>query len=56
MVTFWLRQHQQDTGLADVVVEAVDDWLLTEWPLATFVFRVLPMSSPVSSSLCEDSL
>jgi hypothetical protein len=42
MVTFWLRQDQQDTDLADVVVEAVNDWLLTEWPLATYVFRVLP--------------
>ncbi|HET7356505.1 MAG TPA: hypothetical protein VFJ09_07500 [Nocardioidaceae bacterium] len=42
MVTFWLRQDQQDTGLADVVVEAVNHWLLTEWPLAGHVFRVLP--------------
>jgi hypothetical protein len=29
MVTFWLRQDQQDTGLADVVAEAVNNWLLT---------------------------
>ena len=42
MVTFWLRQDQQDNGLADVVVEAVNDWLLTEWPLATHFFRVRP--------------
>lgn len=42
MVTFWLRQDQQETDLADVVVEAVNDWLLTEWPLSTYVFRVLP--------------
>lgn len=42
MVTFWLRQSQQDTGLADVVVEAVNDWLVTEWPLQTHLFRVLP--------------
>lgn len=42
MVTFWLRQSQQDTGLADVVVETVNDWLLTEWPLRTHLFRVLP--------------
>lgn len=42
MVTFWLRQDQQDTGLADIVVEAVDDWLFSEWPLATHLFRVLP--------------
>ncbi|WP_250030943.1 hypothetical protein [Paractinoplanes maris] len=42
MVTFWLRQDQQDTGLAEAVTEAVDDWLRTGWPLATHLFRVLP--------------
>lgn len=42
MVTFWLRQDQQDTGLPDVVAQAVNDWLRTEWPLATYLFRVLP--------------
>lgn len=42
MVTFWLRQDEQDTDLADVVVEAVDGWLTREWPIAAHVFRVLP--------------
>lgn len=42
MITFWLRQDQQDTGLAEVVVEAVNDWLLSDWPLAMHLFRVLP--------------
>lgn len=42
MVTFWLRQDQQDTGLPEVVVEAVNDWILDEWPLAGHLFRVLP--------------
>lgn len=42
MVTFWLRQDQQDTGLAEVVVEAVNDWILDEWPLAGHLFRILP--------------
>lgn len=42
MVTFWLRQDQQDTGLAEVVVEAVNDWILDEWPLTAHLFRVLP--------------
>jgi RimJ/RimL family protein N-acetyltransferase len=42
MVTFWLRQDQQDTGLADVVAEAVNEWLLTEWPFPAHVFRALP--------------
>ncbi len=54
MVTFWLRQDQQDTGLADVVVEAVNDWLLTEWPLATHWFRVL--SDEQSSCTALDRL
>lgn len=42
IVTFWLRQDQQDTGLAAVVVEAVNDWLLDDWPLAMHLFRVSP--------------
>lgn len=42
MVTFWLRQDQQDTGLAEAVVEAVDDWLRNDWPLAMHLFRILP--------------
>ncbi|HEU5043419.1 MAG TPA: hypothetical protein VFT75_04720 [Nocardioidaceae bacterium] len=42
MVSFWLRQDQQSKDLADVVVEVVNDWLLTEWPLASHIFRVLP--------------
>lgn len=42
MVTFWLRQDQQETELADVVVEAVNDWLKTEWPLRLCIFRILP--------------
>lgn len=42
MVTFWLRQDQQDTGLAERVVEAVHLWLDDDWPLASHVFRVLP--------------
>jgi RimJ/RimL family protein N-acetyltransferase len=42
MVTFWLRQDQQDTGLAVAVVEATNDWLLNDWPLAMHLFRILP--------------
>lgn len=42
MVTFWLRQDQQDTGLAEAVVKAVNDWILDEWPLTAHFFRVLP--------------
>lgn len=42
MVTFWLRQDHQDTSLPEVVVEAVNDWLVDEWPLTRHVFRVLP--------------
>lgn len=42
VVTFWLRQDRHDTGLAEMVVEAVHEWLLSEWPLTTHLFRVLP--------------
>jgi RimJ/RimL family protein N-acetyltransferase len=42
MVTFWLRQDQQDTGLAEAVVKAVNEWILDEWPLTEHLFRVLP--------------
>jgi RimJ/RimL family protein N-acetyltransferase len=56
MVTFWLRQDQQDAGLAEVVVEAVNDWLLTEWPLATHIFRVLPDERSSCTALERSSL
>ena len=36
-MTFWVRQDQQETGVA-----AVNTWLLTAWPLQTHLFRVLP--------------
>jgi RimJ/RimL family protein N-acetyltransferase len=42
MVTFWLRQDQQHTGLAEDVVSSVDGWLRRDWPLDTYLFRVLP--------------
>ena len=51
MVTFWLRQDQQDTGLADVLVDAVNDWLLTDWPVATHLFRVLPQERSSCAAL-----
>ncbi|MGZ5374800.1 MAG: hypothetical protein ACXWDK_11090 [Aeromicrobium sp.] len=54
MVTFWLRQDQQDTGLADVVVKAVNDWILGAWPMTAHVFRVLPGER--SSCLALDRL
>lgn len=42
MVTFWLRQDQQDNGLAEAVAETVNDWLLNDWPMGRHLFRVLP--------------
>jgi RimJ/RimL family protein N-acetyltransferase len=42
MVTFWLRQDHQDTGLAKVVAEAVNAWLLDAWPVKAHLFRLLP--------------
>ena len=51
MVTFWLRQDQQETNLAEVVVEVVNDWLRDEWPLPTHAFRVLPGERSSCSAL-----
>ena len=51
MVTFWLRQDQQTTGLADVVVTAVDAWLSEAWPLDSAIFRVLPEERSSCSAL-----
>jgi hypothetical protein len=42
MVTFWIRQERQDTGLTDVVAEAITGWLAADWPLETSLFRILP--------------
>jgi RimJ/RimL family protein N-acetyltransferase len=42
MATFWLRQDQQATSLAQDVVRAVNDWLINDWPLRMHLFRVLP--------------
>ncbi len=42
MVTFWLRQDQQDTDLAEVVVGTVHRWLSQEWQLDRHAFRNLP--------------
>jgi hypothetical protein len=42
MVTFWLRQDQENTDLAEVLVRAVNDWIIDEWPLTEHFFRVLP--------------
>jgi hypothetical protein len=42
MVTFWIRQDHQDTRLAGTVVEGISTWLGAEWPLQTYLFRILP--------------
>lgn len=56
MVTFWLRQDQQDNGLADSVVEAVDDWIAGEWPVAGHLFRVLPQETSSRAALDRRNL
>jgi RimJ/RimL family protein N-acetyltransferase len=40
IVTFWLRQDQQQTSLAADVITAVHQWLLADWPFDDHVFRV----------------
>lgn len=56
MVSFRLRQEQQDTGLAQVVVESVNEWLLNDWPLAMHLFRVLPDEQPSRRALDRSNL
>lgn len=46
MVTWWLRQDQQETGLSAAVVEAVNSWLLNDWPINLHLFRILPDERP----------
>lgn len=42
MVTFWLRQDLENSGLAQTLVDALDSWIREDWPLNTHIFRVLP--------------
>jgi RimJ/RimL family protein N-acetyltransferase len=51
LVTFWLRQDQQGTNLADDLVKAVNHWLVDKWPLAMHLFRVLPNERSSCSAL-----
>lgn len=55
MVTFWLRQDQQ-AGLAEVVVDAVDEWLRRDWPLDWHLFRVLPTERSSCAALESSAL
>lgn len=52
MVTFWVRQDRQDT-LPTAVLEAVNTWLLSDWPLKTHVFRLVPAEHRPSQSTLE---
>jgi Acetyltransferase (GNAT) domain len=56
MVTFWLRQDQQDSGLAEAVVGAVGEWLRHDWPLDWYLFRVLPGERSSCAALDESAL
>ncbi len=42
MVTFWVRQDHLETGLVEAVAEALDEWLMSAWPLRAHLFRILP--------------
>lgn len=39
-----------------MVVEAVNDWLLTEWPLRLHLFRVLPAERSSCAALDRTNL
>lgn len=51
MVTFWIRQDLQHTGLTDEVAEGIHTWLRTRWRWATYVFRILPGERTSRSAL-----
>lgn len=51
IVTFWIRQDRQATGLAKAVAEDVNTWLLTAWPIKTHLFRILPGERSSRSAL-----
>jgi hypothetical protein len=42
MVTFWIREDQQGTGLSYAVAKALSGWLAMDWPLERCLFRILP--------------
>ena len=52
-VTFWARQDQQDTTLSTAVLEAVNTWLLSDWPLRIHVSRLVPAEHRPSRSTLE---
>jgi RimJ/RimL family protein N-acetyltransferase len=56
MVTFWLRQDEQGSDLAEAVVGAVNDWLVDAWPLDSHLFRVLPGESSSRAALERNGL
>lgn len=56
MVTFWLRQDQQTTDLAEHLVSAVNHWLSHEWPLSMHLFRVLPQERSSCTALDKSGL
>ena len=51
IVTFWIRQDCQHTDLPRTAVSEVDRWLVDEWPLDTYLFRVLPAEIASRSAL-----
>lgn len=51
VVTFWIRQDRQHTGLPRQVADNVNRWILDDWPLDGHVFRILPTEESSRSAL-----
>lgn len=51
MVSFWLRQDDQETDLPRRVAVGVHAWLEQRWPLDTHVFRALPTETSTVAAL-----
>lgn len=45
IVTFWIQQEHQGSGLPESVVAAVDGWVRAEWPFDEHLFRVNLLSN-----------
>jgi hypothetical protein len=56
LVTFWIRQDQQQTELPRAVVAAVNAWIVAAWPLDAHLFRILPDEHSSRAALAQAGL
>ena len=56
MVTFWLRQSEQESRLAEHIVRALHEWMTFEWRFDVHFFRVNPQETHSISALRANNL